>query len=100
MEKPSIQAVIDFEVYLLMTMKLRMSMAGKESLLEAKLAEHGLKIDQAQNIYQRVTESLGDEASRFDNIKKLLGIASPDTAEVQYCSVLWPSFDFNATASE
>jgi hypothetical protein len=100
MEKPSVQAVIDFEVYLLMTMKLRMSMAGKESLLEAKLAEHGLKMDQAQNIYQRVTESLGDEASRFDNIKKLLGIASPDTASVQYCSVLWPSFDFNAGASE
>jgi hypothetical protein len=100
METTSVQAVIDFEVYLLMTMKLRLSMAGKESLLEAKLAERGLTIDQAKHIHQRVAESLGDEASRFHNMKKLLGIASLDATSLKYSSVLWPGFDFNAVAGE
>ncbi|MEZ0350838.1 hypothetical protein [Mycobacterium sp. pR1184] len=100
MKAASVQAVINFEIYLLMTMKMRMSMAGKKSLLEAKLAENNLTIDQANHIHNRVAEALGDEASRFENMKKLLGIVGPHSSSLQYSSVLWPGFDFTATAGD
>jgi len=100
MKATSVQAVIDFEVYLLMTMKLRMLMAGKESLLKAKLAEHELTIEQAMQIHERVTEALGAEASRFENMKKLLGMIGPDASSLKYSSVLWPGFDFTAVAGD
>ncbi|MEE6139953.1 hypothetical protein SKC41_26950 [Mycobacterium sp. 050128] len=100
MKATSAPGVIDFEVYLLMTMKMRMSMAGKESLLEAKLAEHKLAIEQANLIYERVSEALSAPASRFENMKKLLGIVSPEFSPLKYGSVLWPGFEFKATAGE
>ncbi|SOX52906.1 hypothetical protein MAAFP003_1574 [Mycobacterium ahvazicum] len=100
MKAISMQPVIDFEIHLLMTMKVRMSMAGKEFLLEAKLAENKLTIEQAKNIHERVAEALGDEASRFQNVKKLLGIVGPDASSLKYSSALWPGFDFTATAGE
>lgn len=91
---------MDFEVYLPMTMKLRMFMAGKQSQLETKLAEHELTIDQSNHIHERVAEALGDDASRFQNMKKLLGITRSDATSLGYSSVLWPGFDFKAIASE
>ncbi|VBA59736.1 hypothetical protein [Mycobacterium attenuatum] len=100
MNAASVTAIIDFEVYLLMTMKLRMSMANKEAQLEAKLAERGFSIDDGERIHQRVTEVLADEASRFENITKLLGIADQESRSLTYSSILWPGFDFNAIASE
>jgi hypothetical protein len=83
-----------------MTMKLRMSMANKETQLEAKLAEHGLCFEDAEFIYDGIVKTLGAEASRFDNIKKLLGIADQESSSLKYSSVLWPGFDFNAIAGE
>lgn len=100
MKATSMRAVIDFEIYLLMTMKVRMSMAGKESLLEAKLAENKFTIEQAKHIHERIAEALGDEASRFENMKKLLGIVGPDASSLKYSSALWPGFEFTATVGE
>lgn len=96
----SVGATVDFEVYLLMTMKLRIKMSHKELQLEAKLAEHGLSVSDAERIHERVAKALGDEASYFGNMKKLLGVAEQDGTSVKYDSVLWPGFSFNATASE
>jgi hypothetical protein len=93
-------ATIDFEIYLLMTMKLRMSMANKEAQLEAKLAELGLSLGDAELIHERVANGLGDEASRFGDMKMLLGIADQDSSTLTYSSVLWPGFDFTAIAGE
>jgi hypothetical protein len=93
--------IVDFEVHLLMTMKLRIRMSHQEAQVEAKLAEQNLSIDAADRIHERVAEGLGDdEASYFENMKKMLGIADQDATSVQYKSVLWPGFNFNATASE
>ncbi len=97
---PAYAALIDFETYILMTMKLRMSMADKGAQLEAKLAEHGLSLHDAELIYERIAENLSDEASRFENMKKLLGIADPASASFRYGSVFWPGFEFNASADE
>jgi hypothetical protein len=98
MNSGSAEAILDFEAYLLMTMKLRITMAGKVALLEAKLAEHGLSVDDAAAIHHRVTEALSDEAGRFETTKNLLGIADPASASLEYSSLLWPGFDFKAIA--
>jgi hypothetical protein len=95
-----ITAIADFEVYLLMTMRLRISMSHKEAQLQAKLAEHGPSLDGAKNIHERVAGALGDEASGFENLKNLLGVADRNSTTLKYDSVLWPGFDFNATADE
>jgi hypothetical protein len=100
MNVSSVAAIIDFEVYLLMTMKLRMSMANKGAQLEAKLAEHGLSSYDAELIHERVATALGDEATRFGDMKKLLHITDHDSSVLKYRSVLWPGFDFNAIAGE
>lgn len=99
MNTASFTAIIEFEVYLLMTMKLRMVNADAR-LLQAKLAEFGLSVRDAENTHERVTEALGDKASYFGNMKKLLGIADQDAASLEYSSVLWPGFGFNAIAGE
>ncbi|MGB6512497.1 MAG: hypothetical protein WBF57_05845 [Mycobacterium sp.] len=96
----SIPALIEFEVYLLMTMKLRMKMSHKEAQLEGKLAEHGLSVDDGKRIHERVAQTLGDETSGFENLKSLLGIADQDARSLKYSSVLWPGFDFNAITGE
>lgn len=70
MNVSSYPVIIDFDVYLLMTMRLRMSMANKEAQLEAKLAEHGLSLEDAELIHERIARALGDEASRYENMKK------------------------------
>lgn len=100
MNVSSYPVIIDFDVYLLMTMRLRMSMANKEAQLEAKLAEHGLSLEDAELIHERIARALGDEASRYENMKKLLGVADQDSAELKYNSILWPGFDFNAIAGD
>ncbi|RAU89692.1 hypothetical protein DQP58_26040 [Mycobacterium colombiense] len=83
-----------------MTMKIRMAMAGMQSQLETKLAEHGLTLDQASQIHKRVGEALSDDASRFQSMQQVLGIAGSEATSLGYTSVLWPGFDFKATASE
>lgn len=93
-------AILDFEVYLLMTMKLRMVSEEESKLLEAKLAEHGFSVVDAQRVHERVAKALGDEASYFGNMQKLLSIADQNATSLGYSSALWPGFDFNAIANE
>lgn len=100
MNRSLVSAIVDFEVHLLMTMKLRIRMSHKEAQLQNKLTEHSISAGDAERIHERVTEALGDEASYFGNLKKLLGIADHDAASLEYNSVLWPGFDFNAIADE
>jgi hypothetical protein len=101
MDTTSIATIIDFEVYLLMTMKIRTMNEREVKLFEAKLAEHGLSFDSAERVYERVAKAVGDnEATRFENIKHILGIASQSSTSLKYSSILWPGFDFNATAGE
>ncbi|OBF54897.1 hypothetical protein A5787_03910 [Mycobacterium sp. 852002-50816_SCH5313054-b] len=98
MNTVSAPAIVEFEVYLLMTMKLRISMSRKQAQLEAKLAEHELSVDDAERIHERIVEALGDEAAYFGNMKRLLGILDQDALSLEYSSVLWPGFDFKAVS--
>ncbi|KZS60620.1 hypothetical protein A4G27_18150 [Mycobacterium kansasii] len=91
-------AVVDFEVYLLMTMKPRLSLADTKGLLDAKLAKVGLSLDSAVRIHDRVAEALSEEISRFRYMKTLLGVLDEDATSLKYNSVLWPGFEFNAHA--
>lgn len=97
MKIPKVSAVVDFETYLLMTMKLRVKMSHKEAQLEAKLAEQGMSVDDAQRVHDRIAHLLGDEASYFSNMKELMG-ADQEATWLKYNSVLWPGFEFKATA--
>jgi hypothetical protein len=97
MNRASLAGILDYEVYLLMTMKL--TIFNEEAKLETKLSEFGLSFSDAERVYERVAETLGDEASHFENMKKLLGI-DRDAPSVKYSSVLWPEFDFNAIAGK
>lgn len=92
--------VVNFEVYLLMTMKIRMGSEKEAKLLQAKLGEYGLSLPDAERIYETVAKALDGEASRFENMKKLLGITDTACATVGYTSILWPDFDFKATADK
>ncbi|MGH3726796.1 MAG: hypothetical protein ACRDUS_22025 [Mycobacterium sp.] len=90
-------AIIEFEVYLLMTMKIRL--VSRQPALEAKLSEFGLSVDDAQRVHSRVAKSLGGEFSRLDNMKGFLGV-SKDSDSLTYASVLWPEFNFSAITGE
>ncbi|SLI56622.1 Uncharacterised protein [Mycobacteroides abscessus subsp. bolletii] len=92
-------AIFDFEIYVLMTMELRLKMTNEPSeraRLGNKLAEHGLTLQDGKRIHGQMTEALADEESFFANLKTFLGVNS-NAAEVQFTSVLWPEFDFTAS---
>ncbi|ORV71048.1 hypothetical protein [Mycobacterium gastri] len=57
-------------------------------------------MEDAELIHERIARALGDEASRYENMKMLLGVAEQDSAALRYNSVLWPGFDFKAIAGE
>ncbi|MEE6139954.1 hypothetical protein SKC41_26955 [Mycobacterium sp. 050128] len=99
MDKLRISAITDFEVYVLMTMKLRIKMSHKETQLEAKLNEHGLSVGDAQRVHDRVANELGGATTYFQNMKSLLGV-DPSAISLRYSSVLWPGFEFKANATE
>jgi hypothetical protein len=95
-----VTAVTDFEVYLLMTMKPRLSLADTQGLLDARLSKVGVSRDNAVRIYERIAAALTEETSRFRTMRKLVGISDGDDRSLRYTSVLWPGFDFNARADE
>jgi hypothetical protein len=70
----NVTAVTDFEVYLLMTMKPRLSLADTRGLLDARLSRIGASLDDAVRIHERTAAALTEEASRFRDMKALLGI--------------------------
>lgn len=93
-----ISAVLDFEVYVLMTMKLRLSLTSdpaKKLRLQNKLAEHSLSVADGERIYDQMTATLVDEDSFFTNLRTFLGVNTNDQ-QVGFSSVLWPEFDFKA----
>ncbi|SIH25286.1 Uncharacterised protein [Mycobacteroides abscessus subsp. abscessus] len=95
-------AVFDFEVYVLMSMELRLGMASdpaKKLRLQHKLAEHGLTTEDGKRIHGQVLEALVDEDSFFTNLKKLLGTQT-DAKEVVFASGLWPEFEFKANSND
>ena len=97
----SLTAIIDFEIFVLMTMKLRLSMADKKDRLEAKLADHDLSVADAERVYERISDVLNtDKSSCFSTMKSLLGTSDPDCTSLTYRSVLWPEFNFQATGSQ
>lgn len=95
MNTAPVTSVLDFEIYVLVTMKF--GMINREARIEAKLAEHKLSLDDAEAIGERIAQALGDESSFLDSLKRLLGTDTSSTS-VEFSSVLWPEFDFEATA--
>lgn len=101
MSRPQNAVVFDFEIFVLMTMKLRLSLTSdpiKKLRLQNKLAEYGLTAQHGELVHQRVAAALVDEDSFFVNLKTLLG-ADRGAEEVSFTSVLWPEFDFRATVN-
>ncbi len=99
MDSTSFSAVVDFEVYLLMTMKPRLSLSDTSGLLDSKLAMVGLSMDGAKRIRDRIAGALSVESSRFRDMKTLLGVGDEGAATfLKYSSVLWPGFEFRAQA--
>jgi hypothetical protein len=99
MDAASVTDVLEFEVFVLLTMKLRLKMSQKLDHLEAKLTDHGLTVADGERIHDRVAQALGDEISFFDNLTHLLG-ADRGSTSLKFTSVLWPEFDFTAVAGE
>lgn len=92
-------ASFEFEVYVLMSMRLRIRMSQNEAALQAKLAENGLTIETAEHIYEQVVAALSDEASFFRDMAKLLNVESENVESLEYDSTMWPGFCFTATSS-
>jgi len=97
MTETAFSGVVEFEVYLLMTMKPRLSLADARGLLDAKVAEAGLSLEEAGRVHSRISQVLSDEKSRFRDMKALLGL-DEDGTSLTYSSVLWPGFEFRADA--
>lgn len=87
--------VLDFEVYLLVTMKY--GMINQDAEREAKLAEHDLSFGDAERIHQRVAEVLRDKATQFAKLQTLVGVDARDAGALSFEGILWPEFDFTAT---
>jgi hypothetical protein len=100
MDQISSVTTVDFEVHLLMTMKLRIRMSHNEAELEAKLAGFQLSVANAERMHERIADALGDEAVYFANMKNFLEFAEQDATSLKYESVLWPGFTFKASADE
>ncbi len=77
-----------------------MSGEKEAKLLQDKLASHGLSLADAERIYETVAKALESETSRFENMKKFLGYTDTASASLEYNSILWPEFDFKATAGK
>ncbi|WP_396935531.1 hypothetical protein [Mycolicibacterium sp.] len=97
MNAVSMGSVLDFEVYLLVTMKY--GMLNREAVLEAKLAEHGLSFADAERTHGRITELLSNEATQFESLRALLGAGRQETQSLGFSGILWPDFDFTAHTS-
>ncbi|MGH3723363.1 MAG: hypothetical protein ACRDUS_04450, partial [Mycobacterium sp.] len=61
-----VTSVIEFEIYVLVTMKF--GMINREARIEAKLADHGLTLHDAEAIAERVAQALGDESTFFNGL--------------------------------
>ncbi|MUM17002.1 hypothetical protein FZI91_20195 [Mycobacterium sp. CBMA271] len=94
----SVPAVLAFEVYVLMTMKLRLKMCQKSHELESKLSEHGLSGDEGQRLHDRAAAAFQSESTFVPDLQKFLGIDGPTS--VTFSSILWSEFDFEAVAGE
>lgn len=94
MNTGSVASIREFDIYLLMTMRRRLSMAGKKPALEEKLAEHGLSLTDGVDIYHRISETFNDEATGFNALKDLLGVTDRKCTAFKYPSALWPGFNF------
>ncbi|WP_441957811.1 hypothetical protein [Mycolicibacterium houstonense] len=98
MDNAATAGVLDFEVYLLMTMKY--GMINRDAVREAKLTEHGLSLSDAESIHQRVAELLCNESTQFENLRALVEPATSDSGSLTFRGILWPEFDFTATAND
>ncbi|MDY6997010.1 MAG: hypothetical protein SW019_10460 [Actinomycetota bacterium] len=87
-------SVLEFEVYLLATMKY--GMLAREAEREAKLADYGLSFGDSERIHHRVAELLADRCTQFDNLRRLVGAGSPGSDSIVFSGILWPEFDFTA----
>lgn len=87
---------LDFEVYLLVTMKY--GLINRDAVREAKLVEHGLSLSDAERIHRRVADLLNDETTQFENLRALVGAETPEIGSLTFPGILWPDFDFTATA--
>ncbi|WP_078345168.1 hypothetical protein [Mycobacteroides chelonae] len=93
-------AVFDFEVYVLMTMKLRLKMTSdpdEKLRLQNKLAEYDLTLADGERVHDQIGGLLVDEDSFFTNLRSIMG-TDANATELSFTSVLWPEFDFKATA--
>lgn len=75
---------------------MKLGMINREARMEAKLADHGFTMRDAEAIAERVAQALGDEWTFFNGLTHGLA-ADADSASVGFTSVLWPEFDFEAT---
>lgn len=98
MNAAAVESVLNFEVYLLVTMKN--GMLTKQNELVSKLAEHGFSLDGASRVHHRIDRLFEDESSQFDSLKRLGVAPSASDGLLTYSSVFWPEFDFSAVAGE
>jgi hypothetical protein len=89
-------SVLELEVYLLVTMKY--GMFDQDLERKAKLAEHGLSFGDAERIHQRVADVFRDASTQFANLQALLGAEADNGGALSFHGILWPEFDFTATA--
>lgn len=89
-------AVLDFEIYLLMTM--RFGLLDKRNEIEKKLSEHELSLDEGEFIHGKMKNFFNDEQYFLSNLYKCLDMQHH--SPLGFNSALWPGYDFTATTGE
>lgn len=96
MDIAPVVSVLDFEIYVLVAMKF--GTINREARIEAKLADHGFTMYDAEAIAERVAQAHGDESIFFNGLTH--GLADADSASVGFTSVLWRSSTLKLLATQ
>ncbi|EIC64388.1 hypothetical protein [Mycobacteroides abscessus] len=98
MDIAPVVSVLDFEIYVLVAMKL--GMINREVRMEAKLAGDGFTMRDAEAIAERVAQALGDESTFFNGPTH--GLAADASVSVQeFADRFGPAtLNYSSTLSE
>lgn len=87
-------AIVDFETYVLITMKF--GLLDKQEIIKEKLLEHGLSLAEGEEIYGRMKDCLDGDKHFFTNLCEYLDAPSQNSS-FGFDSRLWLGYKFMIT---
>jgi hypothetical protein len=83
-----------------MSMRRWLKQLGHADRVDARLAEHGFTLDDAERIHRQIADALHYEATQFETIQRLLEVDGRQSNSLSFPSGFWPDFCFIAHADD